>query len=517
MSKGNWLYVGGSGPRNYTKIQDAIDNASDGDTVFVYDDSSPYYEHVRINVTLALLGQNRDTTVIDGGGHGDVLTVNRTGVAVAGFTIQRSEDGIVIHAPNVIIQDSTLKNCRYGVKAFNVETVMITRSEIRNCSEGVKTYNASVITITGNEFFNNEDGVYLQSTSGVTVANNSFHASSFRGIDLVGLTGNNTIEGNTVIAGTVPADQASYVGIRLIESSNTTVIRNTLVSLLDTCYEGLQLWQSNDNIVEQNVFIKSGIMLYQSDSNVISKTNSVNGKPVVFLKDEADMTVEDAGQVLLVQCERITVRNLTLSYVFAGVALYNSADCVVEDSSFSLCYAGVYLENSKQNTVRGNTFTSCFMAGIDTSHGSFNLIQNNTFQNSTYYGLRLMERSSTISGNTIRGNPTGIEVEGIWGTTISGNLIENNTWGIFLTRTFRDIIEKNTFKGNTLDATFDTAVRNRWRHNFWERPRAAPKVIGGILFTVYTYTPWPGAVIPVPWLNFDWHPALEPYDISATD
>ena len=35
-SRGNWLYVGGSGPGNYTKIQDAIDNASDGDTLFVY-------------------------------------------------------------------------------------------------------------------------------------------------------------------------------------------------------------------------------------------------------------------------------------------------------------------------------------------------------------------------------------------------------------------------------------------------------------------------------------------------
>ena len=36
VSRGNTLYVGGSGPGNYTKIQDAIDNTSDGDTVFVY-------------------------------------------------------------------------------------------------------------------------------------------------------------------------------------------------------------------------------------------------------------------------------------------------------------------------------------------------------------------------------------------------------------------------------------------------------------------------------------------------
>ena len=50
---GNTLYVGGSGPGNYTKIQDAIDNASDGDTVFVY--NGTYYENVVINKSIDLI------------------------------------------------------------------------------------------------------------------------------------------------------------------------------------------------------------------------------------------------------------------------------------------------------------------------------------------------------------------------------------------------------------------------------------------------------------------------------
>ncbi|MHA1376567.1 MAG: hypothetical protein ACTSR7_19990, partial [Promethearchaeota archaeon] len=45
-TSGDTLYVGGNGTGNYTKIQDAIDDANPGDTVFVYDDSSPYYEKV---------------------------------------------------------------------------------------------------------------------------------------------------------------------------------------------------------------------------------------------------------------------------------------------------------------------------------------------------------------------------------------------------------------------------------------------------------------------------------------
>lgn len=50
------LYVGGSGPGNYTTIQLAVNNANTGDTVYVYDDSSPYYEHVDINTSIHFIG-----------------------------------------------------------------------------------------------------------------------------------------------------------------------------------------------------------------------------------------------------------------------------------------------------------------------------------------------------------------------------------------------------------------------------------------------------------------------------
>jgi len=36
---GNILYVGGDGEGNYTNIQDAINDAKDGDTIFVYSES----------------------------------------------------------------------------------------------------------------------------------------------------------------------------------------------------------------------------------------------------------------------------------------------------------------------------------------------------------------------------------------------------------------------------------------------------------------------------------------------
>jgi len=73
LSSGNILYVGGSGSNNYTKIQDAIDNASDGDTVYVYDDSSPYNESINVSQSISLIGENRETTVIHGMYLGDAI------------------------------------------------------------------------------------------------------------------------------------------------------------------------------------------------------------------------------------------------------------------------------------------------------------------------------------------------------------------------------------------------------------------------------------------------------------
>ncbi|HWR63419.1 MAG TPA: hypothetical protein VN365_03350, partial [Candidatus Thermoplasmatota archaeon] len=88
--RGTWLYVGGSGPGNYTRIQDAIDNASDGDTVFVYDNSSPYYENLIVNKSINLKGENRTSTIIDGQGSGDVVYILANYINISNFVIQHS-------------------------------------------------------------------------------------------------------------------------------------------------------------------------------------------------------------------------------------------------------------------------------------------------------------------------------------------------------------------------------------------------------------------------------------------
>ena len=58
------IYVGGSGPGNYTSIQEGIDNASEGDTVYVY--AGTYYESLLIHRSLSLEGENKYSTILNG-------------------------------------------------------------------------------------------------------------------------------------------------------------------------------------------------------------------------------------------------------------------------------------------------------------------------------------------------------------------------------------------------------------------------------------------------------------------
>jgi len=54
------------------------------------------------------------------------------------------------------------------------------------------------------------------------------------------------------------------------------------------------------------------------------------------------------------------------------------------------------------------------------------------------------------------------------------------------------------------DASFNTSKKNTWDQNYWNRLRILPKLIFGQLMI---------GSFQMSWINIDWHPAQEPYDI----
>jgi hypothetical protein len=97
-SRGNWLYVGGSGPGNYSTIQEALNNTQDGDTVFVYRGNYSFFFHpgdttdytccAVIKHSINLIGEDKNDTIVYGPGRFDVVSIRTNHVTVSGFTIQ---------------------------------------------------------------------------------------------------------------------------------------------------------------------------------------------------------------------------------------------------------------------------------------------------------------------------------------------------------------------------------------------------------------------------------------------
>ena len=116
----------------------------------------------------------------------------------------------------------------------------------------------------------------------------------------------------------------------------------------------------------------------------------------------------------------------------------------------------------------------------------------------------------SICGNIFENNGMGIHFTSGIDSVFSENHLQNNDIGIFLT-SGGNLIEKNNFIENERDATFVNCVmpnRNQWRRNYWNRPRFLPKVITGKILIGNPY-----GSREFFWINFDFLPAQEPYDI----
>jgi nitrous oxidase accessory protein len=76
-------------------IQAAIDSATAGDTVYVK--SGTYYEHVILNKPITLQGEDKSTTIIDGGGAGTVVYANGiSNLVISDFTVKNGNAGIYL-------------------------------------------------------------------------------------------------------------------------------------------------------------------------------------------------------------------------------------------------------------------------------------------------------------------------------------------------------------------------------------------------------------------------------------
>lgn len=175
---GETLFVGGDGPGNYSTIQDAINNATDGDTIFVY--NGLYAGGIEVDKSIVLVGQDKVKTFIEGtsGPGQNGISVYVDGVTIRGFSFQRignfwPEAAIYINSNNNKVHDNIITNNKFGIDLMQASNNSIFNNLIIN---QVRYQGMYISYSDNNRIFNN---IIANNNGGaLTIADSYFNVIS---------------------------------------------------------------------------------------------------------------------------------------------------------------------------------------------------------------------------------------------------------------------------------------------------------------------------------------------------
>jgi len=132
------LYVGGTGTNNYSKVQDAINVADWGDTIFIH--KGIYYENIIIDKSIELIGESRNETIIDGMEQDYVIKIiapctiiSNLSIRNCGYTREYVSSGIEINRGHISIINCVIRdNHDVGISFWNIENCLVSGCTFEN-------------------------------------------------------------------------------------------------------------------------------------------------------------------------------------------------------------------------------------------------------------------------------------------------------------------------------------------------------------------------------------------------
>jgi len=257
---------------NYTSIQPAINNASNGDTILVY--AGTYDENVVVNKTLNLTGI--EMPVIDGMYNGNTVKIEAENCTIKNFEIKgggsgwntagihiasknniiinniicsNKENGIFIASNNNTISSNTIYLNRAGIQIYSSSKNIISSNKISNNDEGIFLYTAGGNVIHSNEIKNNDYGFDFYASSGNTVHSNTISSSRFDAFYIWSSSGNKIYKNE--ISG---SDKGFEIWIY---SSGNSICKNNITNNNKGVYIYYPSYASNNNLFYHNNFIEN--------------------------------------------------------------------------------------------------------------------------------------------------------------------------------------------------------------------------------------------------------------------
>lgn len=437
-------------------------------------------EHLRISVdTLAQYNNNIDqTNTVDGKpiiywvqrhnsglliDAGLVFLIDCTKITIQNLNLSTGQNIFLHSTKNSTIQyNSLIGNRQYaGIHLHNSTNIRIIENTIESQSEGIYLQDSSNNQIEQNQFVNNAVGIEFQSADDNIIGNNAFSengecihftvalanptpslGNTIFNNELVNNYDGIIIAGENIVSGNVVTENA---GKAMNLDGGVTVIDNLVA---DNQY-GIDV-TGQDNVLRNNTLMNNRYNMFASRvhisywrgssvvvlANDIDSSNTVNGKPVYYWVSKRNERVpSNAGYVMLVNCDNITVQDQNICSNGEGIVLLNTTNSRVFGNNISDTVIGVGLFLSKQNMI------------------SENLIQNND------EGMRI---GSSVN-NTITFN--NITLNNVWGINFKGSQTNNTIY-------YNNFIDNGS--GNlqiSIDKLYGLGLGNFWDNgtvgNYW--------------------------------------------------
>lgn len=215
---------------SYPTIQEAINAPQTVDEHTINVDAGTYYEHIVLNKSVSLIGENAETTIIDGSEAGTVVIIKADNAKISNFTIQGSgrttadSSGIRVDSSNSgnTISYNVLKSNFCGIGTLHSENNTFAHNNIFSNNYGITLLSGSKNNIiVGNTISGNTHGIWCEYSS------------------------DNLIIGNTII-------HNNQYGIWLSKSNSSRIYNNNFVGNLLPQMFVLKSFNFLDNKLEGN-------------------------------------------------------------------------------------------------------------------------------------------------------------------------------------------------------------------------------------------------------------------------
>ena len=480
--RGNVIVVDINGNGDYTSIQEASDNANEGDTIQVW--NGTYNEILNIRTSVNIIGNGSQSRIITNIQQYPMQITSNMHISGLNLT-NNLLGGACIYIPyrNSISIDNCIMNGWYGLVCRDAKGLLIEDNMFYECETSIRFGGSCSAIVNGNIFGNGDSwGVLEVENTGLWMDDNIFinhsiqvHFQKYQNMRYYEISSTNTI---------------NSVPILFIKNSSSIEIGDI--------YSQMFFYGCSDIVIHGSImeYVASGMVFYDCDDITIRNSS--------FKSTSSGASI--TGSVMAEKCNSVTLDNVYINY---GNQVYLPSGSEFCFTNSSLIHTSLDIRECPRSLIMNNLIDRSFISiysgdclfqqnlcndiRLEIGESEMMEIYNNNFKGKlNYQMITISDSNYQIMNNIIENASTGINLMGnhngsIKDTTIlscdkgintndmdliidnltvmdskvgiiafqckslsNSNFIGNNDSGLVLNKTSNMIITDNVFSGNNI-------------------------------------------------------------------